>query len=535
MYECPNCGGNLKFDIPSQQLACPSCASHFDPYAFETKQSDAEESTVYETTIFTCPQCGGEITSTDNSAAEFCSFCGASTILFGRISNAHRPQYIIPFQQTKEDCKKSYASLMKKAIFAPKEFRNPKHIDSFRGIYMPYWAFYITQAGPIQLSGSDTFRRGDYLYTNHYRLTGDLDAYYKGLSFDASSSFSDNISEAIAPYEVRTMKRFTPAFLSGFYADTADVSAYTYEAQAKGLCTEETFHVLEKEPAFSTLSKSSKHNPSQLNTRIDATDLTMFPVWFMSYRNGDRIAYATVNGQTGKVSADIPVDIKKYLLGSLILAVPIWIILNILPDFFSLTLKPATLLSVTAIFSIITMIITAVEAHKIIRQEAHEDDRGYLAINNPQKLSETDQKGKGYKPKKAKSLSVLLIPAIYICVLLGSTMTGFLTVSSNRTMHSAMWVVYLIAAAISGAIALVKVSRTPGKKGMVPIILHFVALTIGYSVILFNPVYDFFFYGAAILILGVIFFSLKAIMDQHNILSTRPLPQFKRTGGDDRA
>ena len=33
MYECPNCGGNLKFDIASQQMACAFCGTHLDPYS----------------------------------------------------------------------------------------------------------------------------------------------------------------------------------------------------------------------------------------------------------------------------------------------------------------------------------------------------------------------------------------------------------------------------------------------------------------------------------------------------------------------
>ena len=53
----------------------------------------------------------------------------------------------------------------------------------------------------------------------------------------------------------------------------------------------------------------------------------MFPVWFLSYRKKDRVAYATVNGQTGLVVADIPIDPKRYLLGSLLLAIPIFALL----------------------------------------------------------------------------------------------------------------------------------------------------------------------------------------------------------------
>lgn len=109
MFACKNCGGNVIFDISSGQLACTYCHTLFDPYEYEEKTTDAEVEKDFEATIFTCPQCGGEILSTDDTAAGFCSFCGASTVLYSRIEKEHRPAYIIPFTKTKEDCKKAYS------------------------------------------------------------------------------------------------------------------------------------------------------------------------------------------------------------------------------------------------------------------------------------------------------------------------------------------------------------------------------------------------------------------------------------------
>ena len=180
MYECPNCGGNLKFDIPSQLLKCAYCETTRDPYAV-TKDQDAEENNVFDVTVFTCPQCGGEIMSTDTSAAEFCSFCGASTILQSRVSRENRPAHIIPFKQTKDACKKAYMARMKRAPFAPDELKDEKHIDGFRGIYMPYWSYDISQEGPVLLKGEKSYIRGDYSYTDYYDLSGQIDASYNHL------------------------------------------------------------------------------------------------------------------------------------------------------------------------------------------------------------------------------------------------------------------------------------------------------------------------------------------------------------------
>ena len=374
MLSCPNCGGNLKFDIPSQQLSCDHCRTLFNPYDFDSKTEDAGETTSFdgqfEVTVFTCPQCGGEILSTDNAASGFCSFCGASTILYSRISQEQRPDYIIPFKLTKEQCKQKYAERMKHAPFAPKALKDPAAIDSFRGIYMPYWAFYISQRGPVSLNGKKSHRSGDYIITDHYALSGKLDAYYKGISYDASSSFSDNISEAIAPYDLKGMKAFTPGYLSGFYADTADVDATIYEPDAQSAAVSETNEQLQHMSVFAPYTMDTL-TPAQLNTKTEAVDRAMLPVWFMSYRKNNRVAYATVNGQTGKVVADIPIDPLRYVIGSLLLAIPLFALLA----FFSVLL-PQTLVGISLVLSFLAAGIHITECLKIQKKDSGAEDRG---------------------------------------------------------------------------------------------------------------------------------------------------------------
>ncbi len=69
MYECPNCAGNLKFDIARQQLHCEYCGTMMDPYQVSGERDAEEKAGEYEVTVFTCPQCGGEILSEDTTAA----------------------------------------------------------------------------------------------------------------------------------------------------------------------------------------------------------------------------------------------------------------------------------------------------------------------------------------------------------------------------------------------------------------------------------------------------------------------------------
>lgn len=556
MYECPNCGGNLKFDISSQQLACAYCNAEFDPYSVE-KEKDAEESTSYDVTIFICPQCGGEIYSTDHTAAGFCSFCGASTILTSRLQRKQRPGYIIPFKKTKEDCKKAYSKMMKHAIFAPRELKNAKYIDSFRGIYMPYWIYDIIQQGPVRLRGKQENREGDYIVTKYYNLQMNLDFSYKGMSYDASSSFADNISERIAPFDVKNMKEFTPSFLSGFYADTADVESVVYEEEAGVDAEDRTIAFIKKSPKMKgyQIQDDDSKIANMIDTCFDGKNSAMFPVWFLAYRNKDRVAYATVNGQTGKVVADLPVDIKKYLFGSCLLAVPLFFLLNLF-----LTLRPAVLLLLVCILSTISIILHAMEMKEISIKEQYADDVGAREALRKKRQREwmeaeaamtlegapmencfperEKQKEETYrrKTKSEKNRKVFrstmgkIENIIWISVML--ILTGPMLLSSVGSY------VLVLAAVVISVIAFAKSASYSGqiavKKGIFGSLWSLLAVLASVVIYVWKPAADYYYYGAAILSLIALFITLLDLIMNYNILATRKLPQFHYRGGDDR-
>lgn len=526
MYQCPNCGGNLKFDISSQMLKCENCQTETDPYSVH-KEKDAEESRQFDVTVFTCPQCGGEILSTETSAAEFCSFCGASTILTSRVSRKRRPGYIIPFQKTKEDCKAAYSKLLRKSLFAPKALKDERRIDSFRGIYIPYWAYYIANNGNITLNGEKSFRRGNYIYTDHYQLGGCISAYYKGMAYDASSSFDDSLSESIAPYDVRGMKEFTPSILSGFYADISDVDCNIYIEDAETFANDTTFSAIEHHPAFKGINiKKPKNNraaSAALGTECREIDSAMFPVWFMSYRNGDRVAYAVVNGQTGRAAADIPVSVGKYFLGSLLIALPFFLLLNL---FF--TVVPQITMGIACILALITEIISVTELSRIKRREARLHDKGYLYKNN--RLSDAAAPGKTVstkkKPKTNTVVNIITIAIIAACFLVTGAMLLFVSI-----LLPICFVVSLI--------FMIKGFKTNKqidiKTGFPTQLIIFIAITVSCLIRIINPVSDVIYYVAVILTMFSIIWTNVGIIKKHNLLTTRRLPQFDRKGGDDRA
>ena len=566
MYNCPNCGGHIRYDIPTGKIHCDSCDSSFDPYAIG-EGKDAEEQKTYETTVFTCPHCGGEITSTDVTAASFCTYCGSPVILDSRISRARRPALILPFTRTKADCKNAYRRLMQKAVFVPKELRDPEYLEQFRGIYIPYWLFDVQFHGISSIRGSKTRRQGDYLLTTDYELRGDLDATYPNIYYDASSSFDDNIGETIAPYESAKMQAFTPSFLCGFYADTTDVGSSVYRNDAKAFATQEVALALSEQPSYRNFAPDPGQN-FHLGAEMAKARLAMFPVWFLTWRKGSRVAYAVANGQTGKISADLPIDYGKYILGSVLAAVPIFLILNL---FF--TLAPINTLFLTSILALAALVLYSRQLEAIRVRKERSDDKGYQTMQKKLREKERQEKelhekelyekdlyekdltgnedaevsgtpsGRYRKPftplkdllhpdsgtgrEKKKSSPV---PAVGLCILLAALLLN--SDSGSRTLLLILLaVISLIALYTAGAI----LQRYPAKE-LVSAAGTVMAPIIALAIVVIYPVSDMWYYlGALVSLLGISL-GIIGILRKYNDQAMRPLPDFvHREGGDNRA
>ena len=378
MYACPSCGGGLRFDIASQQLKCDHCETLTDPYSIEEKK-DAGEGNTFGVTVFTCPQCGGEVMTTDESITGFCMFCGASTVLDSRMTDQKRPKKIITFKKTKEDCKELYKRLVKGAIFAPKELKDPEYLERFRGIYIPYWMYKIAYDGPYVVSGTTTSASIGYINTYEYDIHFNMCIEYDGISYDASASFDDHVSEEIAPFMSANAKDFTPPMLSGFYADTADVDSSTYTEDSLKAAGIDIMYKIKGNGAMKEYSISNKGGSAteaaKLSKASADVQLGLFPVWFLTYRSSkNRVAYAIVNAESGKVSADLPVSIPKYLISSLAVAAGIFALL-----FFLFTPTPGVSLFASAAFSVISIIVYAVEIRAIKRRHGKYDDKGFYS------------------------------------------------------------------------------------------------------------------------------------------------------------
>lgn len=339
-YKCPSCGGAIEFDSHSQKMKCPYCDTEFDletlkkydeQLSKEAEQKDDisdwqtdpgkqwQEGETDGMNVYTCKSCGGEIVSDENTGATSCPYCGNPVILTERFKGALRPDMVIPFKLDKKAAKEAYYKHIKGRPLLPKVFRRENHIDEIKGIYVPFWLFDADVAADARYKATKvrTWSDSDYDYTetSYYSVDRSGNMSFVSVPVDGSSRMPDDLMESIEPYKVADAVEFQTAYLSGYLADKYDVDAQQSTDRARERMKESAQDVLRD-----TVKGYASVIPENTNVRISGGDAkyALYPVWILNTTwRGKKYIFA-MNGQTGRMTGDLPVDngaYTRWLLG----------------------------------------------------------------------------------------------------------------------------------------------------------------------------------------------------------------------------
>ena len=522
MFNCPNCGAGMRYDISGKMLMCDHCGSTCGVNDHPDQQLMAIQDD-YEATVFTCPQCGGRILSTDNAASDFCTYCGANVTLEGRLSNEKKPELIIPFSRTKEECRDSYRKYAGKVWCLPDEYKSEQFLNKFEGIYLPFWVYQFSQTGRGCLKGTRTSGS----YTEYCYLNFDVNNHYDWIAYDAASLFDDEISLEINTYSGSQAEAFNPAYLSGFYADIPDVDASVYQKSAEEDANESTFKRIRESHLFGKMTLNRSDNLSAaMNTRSAGYRSALCPVWFVTWRNKDRVAYAAVNGRTGDCAADLPVSISKYLLFSLLFAVPCIFLFLMLP-----TMMAKTMLTLTLILGMIMMFLYYRTAVKTGGRELHILDKGYMSSRETAVPAILRKSRAKLEKKRRRGLSDIGKTAIIIGIFMASSL--ILTIPaliSSGVRLEGMLIPAALAAVICTLFLVIQGVRLSTALHSPRILADTVILggcCAGAAIVgIINPVHDYYYYFGAVLVMAGIVAAVLGLVSQYNRFCTHPVPEY---------
>ena len=447
-------------------MRCEYCDSELHR---EEYQKILGESGVYLTEELVCPQCGAALLSYDNTLATFCNFCGSFVEFTHRTTTAFKPDRIVPFKIKKPIAVRLYQERINQALFAPDWLSEDGSIST-TGIYMPYYVYDIDAIqDKCKVFGKEEIEHGNSTTVKDYCMEFDLYGHYEGMRFDAVQALPDALSESIDNFTEKGQP-FESSYLAGYYADSDDVNPQAYEELVHKLIGNDL-----RGMNISYRGISFKTGSIQPDIYIKK-ETTLMPVYLTTHKHGDRVCYAAVNGQTGKVAADIPIDKTKYLKASGIVASVLALLMNLI-----FTFTPAMFLFLSLIVLTAFGFMIYATVGDVYAKEHNGDNLGVL--------------------DEEEFYSIAQLNNAAMCS--KETVPGISTWKYKVPFEDIIKVVYPF----------------------------FIGLGVSLLAFFLGSFHDVIYYAAGIINIGLAVFSSFIVIDQQNKLTTRDIPAFTMERG----
>ena len=335
-YQCPACGGPLQFNAGAQKLKCEFCDSEFtieeitqyfqekneQAVDVNTAEQQAEAAQVLQWTeeearhmrAYSCPSCGAQLICDEHTAATRCPYCDNPTIVPAQFDGALKPDYVIPFKLDKDAAVKKLREFYGGKPLLPSAFTRDNHIEEIKGIYVPFWLYDGTAHANMSYHGTRTHSHtsGDDLVTvtEHYQINRRGTVEFNYVPADASSKMPDEFMDAIEPFHYKDMVPFEMSYLPGYLADKYDVSSEEDEQRADYRMKNTTINAIRATAAGYSIVPERE----DVMIRPDKVHYAFFPIWMLTTKWNDKRYMFAMNGQTGKMVGDLPIDKGKFVL-----------------------------------------------------------------------------------------------------------------------------------------------------------------------------------------------------------------------------
>ena len=366
--QCPHCGAReLFFDKNINKYKCSYCNSTFDEnkeliIEKDISKLDKEKISqgvhqlnplITDIIALKCPGCGAEIIiNTKESKQARCHWCHGILNLTNKIANGSIPDAILPFSVSKEEAVKLIKKyLNRKRIFTSHKFKKEFNEENLEGVYFPYIIIdinahceFIGKGEQFTYDGKYTGRRyEDVQNANLFQLTRKFDLQVDDLTFeslqyntDERTEITNNIINAIQPFDTENCIKFAPHYLLGYHSENRNIDLVNIRDDIDKVLTKIARHTIGKS-IIPYSYRGFVWDKEIINQKGSQTIAAYLPIWLYTYheKNKDKeiIHYIAINGRTKEIKGSVPIDKIKLFLTSLLFAIPgIALFINYLTD-----------------------------------------------------------------------------------------------------------------------------------------------------------------------------------------------------------
>ncbi len=334
-FRCPRCQATTAFSVPDGGLRCAHCG-YYEPPATAIVGKGAQE---FEFTVATvsaareaegwgterkalrCQSCGSETSLPPGRLTNTCPFCGSHQVLQQDAPDDHlRPRFLIPFRVDVERCREISKQWLGSSWMTPKTLRETGKVADFVGVYVPYWTFdaqtsasWRAQVGH-QVSDR-TYDASSKTWRTRTRTvwrweSGHVAQVFDDLLVAGSGKLSSLLIQRIQDFDTRELVPYASSYLAGLLAQAYDVPLETAWSTAREQMRDRT-----RAACHGQASTSQVRNfTMSLDFSDESWRYVLVPAYVAAYRHEGRPFQVIVNGQTGAIAGQRPVDWTKVWL-----------------------------------------------------------------------------------------------------------------------------------------------------------------------------------------------------------------------------
>lgn len=280
-----------------------------------------------------CGGCGAILQVGAHHRTTQCPFCASPSVVERPHTAGPDPKFVVGFvgdQNHATDVVQQW--IRSRSFFARSDFKKAA-AELTRGVYLPaylygavaesdYWAdigenYTVTETYTTTDSKGNTVTRTRTKTVTEWRpLAGRHCCYMIDIIVTASRGISNDALEAIEPFDMRALSRYSPAMISGWLAEDPSRS----EQDCFRLAHDES---VEKIGVILTdFMPGNSHRNLEYQTKFsdEIVDFVLLPVWSFAvkYHPDKPPVRILVNGQTGKVGGAVPLSAIKISIAVLL-------------------------------------------------------------------------------------------------------------------------------------------------------------------------------------------------------------------------
>lgn len=354
--KCPKCGATDISPVASTgHLRCNFCHYEFESEKFAAMMSDIDAlngevigsgaqdivSDASNIVTFKCSSCGAEVVvDTASSMQARCHWCRHILSVNEQIPNGSVPDTLLPFKVSKEDAEGIIKGFVnKRKFFANPKFKKEFTTNNIIGVFFPYMLLDVNAHANFNGEGERQTRtyqvqNGDMRHTKYdadvYHVERDFDFTIQGLSIESSSNNlnevsgkTNNIINAIMPFDIENCVKFNANYLRGFNSEKRDVNIENLKETAYEQCKDIARYSCNDTLEF--YDRGVRWDNESLNIRGQQWTSAYLPVWLYSYLedkgNKKLLHYVAVNARTKEVMGSVPIHIPMLLLASFVVEI----------------------------------------------------------------------------------------------------------------------------------------------------------------------------------------------------------------------